>query len=413
MKSTLLLIAAFIGFSTASQAQWQAVMGIPHVKIGTMAVADEKNMYAGIDGAGALFQSTDTGATWQQYFTTWGTSSSFWNRRFVNSMAVSGNTLFVATDTSYYTFRNGNAIGFASNLYPLWAVSHKGAMVITVDDANAVYVSTDTGKTFGAFHTPYFVGLHASIIRNQAIILGYYGGSPNIFTSYDSCKTFIQDTLQGGGLSAFAENGSQFYAANFSGVWHSIDNGKHWLPLFNGLPNNPDVSSLTTQGNYLFAGCGFAPGQYGSANTFRGVYLSTDSGANWHSVNANLPDTNITSLAINGKYVYVGTNANGIFRRLLSDFKNTTPNGIAAIANQSNSLQVYPNPANQSAIISLQSVVNAATIKLINITGQTVIEKQNQSGKQFTIDLSTQAAGIYFVEVQQSGVVWRGKVVKE
>ena len=65
-----------------------------------------------------------------------------------------------------------------------------------------------------------------------------------------------------------------------------------------------------------------------------------------------------------------------------------------------------------STAISLPSAVNNATIKLINLTGQTVLEKQNQSGNQFNIDLSNQSAGIYFVEVQQAGNVWRGKVVK-
>jgi hypothetical protein len=52
-------------------------------------------------------------------------------------------------------------------------------------------------------------------------------------------------------------------------------------------------------------------------------------------------------------------------------------------------------------------------IKVFNLTGQTIVEKQNQSGKQFSVDLSHQSAGIYFVEVQTATNIYRSKVVKE
>jgi hypothetical protein len=78
-----------------------------------------------------------------------------------------------------------------------------------------------------------------------------------------------------------------------------------------------------------------------------------------------------------------------------------------------NSLSVYPNPTNsQTLVISQQSLVNA-TVRLINLTGQTIFEKQNQSGNQFTIDLSSQVQGIYFIEVKENEKVWRNKIVKE
>lgn len=89
------------------------------------------------------------------------------------------------------------------------------------------------------------------------------------------------------------------------------------------------------------------------------------------------------------------------------------PNGINSLMNESN-ISIYPNPTNgQLVVISLQSSVNAASIKLINLTGQTVLEKQNQSGKQFSIDLSVLPSGIYFVEVNENEKVRRGKLVKE
>ncbi len=105
---------------------------------------------------------------------------------------------------------------------------------------------------------------------------------------------------------------------------------------------------------------------------------------------------------------------NPLFIGWVADTTTVLASGIKNINSfNDNSLSVYPNPTNNYAlVISQQSLVNA-NIKLINLTGQTVMEKQNQNGNQFSIDLSVQPKGIYFIEVQESGVVWRGKVVKE
>ncbi len=69
--------------------------------------------------------------------------------------------------------------------------------------------------------------------------------------------------------------------------------------------------------------------------------------------------------------------------------------GIESV-NQNN-VKIYPNPTNQSTVISLQYAVSNITIKLTNLTGQMVIEKQKQSGNQFILDLSQQPQGIYFL----------------
>ena len=76
-------------------------------------------------------------------------------------------------------------------------------------------------------------------------------------------------------------------------------------------------------------------------------------------------------------------------------------------------LKVYPNPTNTATTITQTKPVNNAIIKLINLTGQTIIEKQNQTGDHFNLDISQQAQGIYFIEVVQDGNIWRGKLVKE
>ncbi len=89
------------------------------------------------------------------------------------------------------------------------------------------------------------------------------------------------------------------------------------------------------------------------------------------------------------------------------------PNGINTIVNELNKLSLYPNPTNSSTTITLTKPVDNDNIKLINLTGQTIIEKQNQTGDHFNLDISQQAQGIYFVEIRQADNVWRTKLVKQ
>lgn len=78
-----------------------------------------------------------------------------------------------------------------------------------------------------------------------------------------------------------------------------------------------------------------------------------------------------------------------------------------------NTVHISPNPVTNEALISLSGAINNATIKVMNVTGQTLLELSKQSGKQFSIDLSKEAAGIYFVEIYEGEKVYHTKVVKQ
>ena len=91
----------------------------------------------------------------------------------------------------------------------------------------------------------------------------------------------------------------------------------------------------------------------------------------------------------------------------------TKPNGISNLENEATTISIYPNPANNTAIVTLSKSISNATIKITNITGQTIFEKQNQIGNGFTIDISQEPQGIYFIEVQQQDKIWRSKIIKQ
>ena len=78
-----------------------------------------------------------------------------------------------------------------------------------------------------------------------------------------------------------------------------------------------------------------------------------------------------------------------------------------------NSLYIQPNPTATSTTLTFNNELSNTTVEVMNVTGQIVIKKENQSGKQFNVDLSNQTAGIYFIKVKQAAEVWRGKVIKQ
>jgi Secretion system C-terminal sorting domain len=73
-------------------------------------------------------------------------------------------------------------------------------------------------------------------------------------------------------------------------------------------------------------------------------------------------------------------------------------NGIEAIS--SNEISVYPNPANQSLVISHQSLVN--TLEIVNVIGQVCISIKNHTSE--IINTESLPAGIYFLKtISNSG----------
>lgn len=186
-------------------------------------------------------------------------------------------------------------------------------------------------------------------------------------------------------------------------------NGATWSELGgdDALGANGDIFTIAgdTSGNIYAAG-GFVSGAESSDN----YYVAKYNGTTWSQLtlcNGGDFDDPIESLCSDPKgNIYAG----GDFG--VAEYSATAcVTGINAIK-FANSIVVSPNPTNNVFTISLGNTVSNATIKLINLAGQTIFEKPNQSGGKFIFDISSQPQGIYFVEVQQQENFWAGKVVK-
>ena len=80
--------------------------------------------------------------------------------------------------------------------------------------------------------------------------------------------------------------------------------------------------------------------------------------------------------------------------------------------NNLNPVSVFPNPSNGQVSLTSEKPLSAASFKLINLSGQTVMEKKEITGNTFSFDVSKQSTGIYFIEINNSGTISRTRFVK-
>lgn len=112
----------------------------------------------------------------------------------------------------------------------------------------------------------------------------------------------------GGEIECFAVNGSNLFAGTSNaGVFLSTDDGATWSSVNAGLSNS-DITALAESGDTdLFAGT------WGG-----GVYYSTNNGTSWTAANTGLTNGTVSALAIasngaGGTNLFAGTSGGGIF----------------------------------------------------------------------------------------------------
>src|ERR1035437_8988556 len=107
----------------------------------------------------------------------------------------------------------------------------------------------------------------------------------------------------GGIVRCFVSGGTNIYAGtDGGGVFITSNNGGLWTSVNIGLTNT-EVYALATANN----GTTVFAGTYGG-----GVFLSTNSGSSWTAVNTGLTGLLVSALAINGTNIFAGTNV-GVF----------------------------------------------------------------------------------------------------
>lgn len=87
---------------------------------------------------------------------------------------------------------------------------------------------------------------------------------------------------------------------------------------------------------------------------------------------------------------------------------NTSPNSLLANDNlkQEPQIQVFPNPANDQ--LNIQSSEKIKRLSMMDMLGQTVLEKQVYSGNTTTLPLPKMTAGMYLLRIEtERGIAFR------
>lgn len=88
-------------------------------------------------------------------------------------------------------------------------------------------------------------------------------------------------------------------------------------------------------------------------------------------------------------------------------------NSIATNQSLQMNMEVYPNPSKEQITLSLNQNLTDASVKIITVSGQCVLEKYKLSGSRFVLNIADLLSGVYFVEVAEKGITSRTKFVKE
>jgi hypothetical protein len=77
-----------------------------------------------------------------------------------------------------------------------------------------------------------------------------------------------------------------------------------------------------------------------------------------------------------------------------------------------NNMSLYPNPTNGPIHLTTNDQNEIINLKIINSTGQVILERSKLFSKQIILDISTEADGIYFLEVTMADGIYRSKFLK-
>ncbi len=290
---------------------WVAVPELAGRDIASLA-ASNFSIFAVGRYSDSLYRSTDYGKTWIPLHLTVGSSAP--------SVYASNNIITVTYPRLQISLDNGNSWNDVTNKFigrvRKLSVNTSAVMnnvLFAGMEEDGIFTSADFGQTW----------TQASNGLNSLIVYTLAGQGTKMFAGTIAS---IQDGVQkNGGLFVSSNNGGQWTSLGLPGgsvsisafavhdnflvaslwgdssLYRSTDNGTTWMRAATAQLHG--CTSLAILGEISFAGC---PGY--------GVFRSTDKGASWTSYTSDLPNLEISSIAISDSTIFVGTKR-GVWKR--------------------------------------------------------------------------------------------------
>ena len=176
----------------------------------------------------------------------------------------------------------------------IYSVGANGSTIFAGTNGDGLYVSYDDGQTWSlAADIPDYHYIHSIVKSDQNIFAGQYRSTDNGISWVIMENGFLPCCV-----TSIASSGSKVFAGayNYKGVRTSDDYGQTWVAPANDLLSHNEVYAVAINGNNLFAG-----------TRTNGVFLSTDNGANWDTINNGLTSMDIRYLTVCGTNIFAST----------------------------------------------------------------------------------------------------------
>ncbi len=404
MKKLFVILIMFVAMSV--NAQWQKVFEV-FANINQFA-SNTNYVFCGTGPTG-VFRSSNNGLTWDS------ANSGLANKK-IWSITAQGNNVFAGTDSGLYRSTNNgeNWSSIHQNIYNIF-VFHLDCneQYVFAGTIKGLFRSSDHGITWDSINTglPYNFGrinIDALIAHRDTLYVGVGTGTysiPRVYKSYNNGNNWVPIIYSGIDSSTIYSldvKDSIVLCGTYKGVYISKNSGINWRKI---TEINPNIGlfgfSILDKDNILISSFGY------------GVQVSTNGGIDWVFKNEGiLPDEYYAcALYSTGGITYLGTRPfsylPAIYRRITSQlipvFKNTTiiPETIELYQN-------YPNPFNPRTVISFSlPVAGDVSLNVYDVRGrevQTLVnERLNAGTYEARFDGSGLTSGVYFYRMVTEG----------
>jgi hypothetical protein len=278
-----------------------------------------------------------------------------------------------------------------------------GPSLFATSNSHGVLYSSDEGISWDTINGGLGLGNKIGALGSDLVASDGYNFYISISKSSGWSQITTPQDYHGG---YWTTDGDILYLLdNNNGLFVSSDVGKTWTRLSNSPPSNgSDYTDILAHGNTIFVA------------SYRGTYLSSDSGRTWQTaVPTELPYP--LKFFFADSYVFAATQENGLFRQSLP---NTDDIVLENLPSQSAAdlTSINPNPAIDRATINF-NIAQASTVSLTisDVTGKTfpILQPQWMEAGAHTTEWSTvgHADGMYVCRLKVNGTSYAQKLILE
>jgi photosystem II stability/assembly factor-like uncharacterized protein len=375
------------------------------------------NLFAG--GYGGIYRSTNDGISWVAI------DSGLSNSK-VCAFAIIDSSIFAGTydGGAFLSTNNGSnwiAIntGLTSNHINTFAVS--GANLFAGTESG-VFLSTNNGTNWNERNTGLTnPDIQVLVATDTNLFVGTYSGGIFLSTNNGISWTAVNNGLPTnsyiyslvalsnvtGGKNLFAGTGVWGSGSHGAptvyakGIYHSTNNGANWIAVDSFMT----AYSFVVSGNNIFTGTG------------SGVFFSTNNGTSWIECNVGLIEWPVVyALAISGTNLFCALSVGSVWKRPLSDIITSVERRSTDLPTQFNLDQNYPNPFNPATNISFSIPSKSfVSLKVFDIMGREVstITSEEMSVGNYSKQWNAAniPSGVYFYRLQAGSFTETKKMI--